>query len=163
MAAVRISKAILVLMVSLFCLLVGYNNIVDYGSNFEFTRHVLLMDTTFPGNRLVGRAISSPLLHHAAYWLIIAGELLAGALCLAGAIALLRQLRSTQPAFAQAKTLAVYGLTLGLVVWFFGFMTVAGEWFAMWQSPQWNGVESAFRFVVCIGVVLIYVAQGDNG
>lgn len=65
------------------------------------------MDTTFPGNRLVGRSISSPLLHHAAYWLIIAGELLAGALCLAGAIALLRQLRSTQPAFAQAKTLAV--------------------------------------------------------
>lgn len=42
-------------------------------------------------------------------------------------------------------------------------MTVAGEWFAMWQSPQWNGVESAFRFAVCIGVVLIYVAQGENG
>lgn len=162
MAAIRISKAILVLMVALFCLLVGYNNIVDYGSNFEFTRHVLLMDTTFPGNRLMGRAISSPLLHHGAYWLIIAGELLAGALCLAGAIALLRRLRGTQPAFAQAKTLAVCGLTLGLVVWFFGFMTVAGEWFAMWQSPQWNGVESAFRFVVCIGVVLIYVAQNES-
>lgn len=162
MVAIRISKAILVLMVALFCLLVGYNNIVDYGSNFEFTRHVLLMDTTFPGNRLMGRAISSPLLHHAAYWLIIAGELLASALYLAGAIALLRRLRGTQPAFAQAKTLAVCGLTLGLVVWFFGFMTVAGEWFAMWQSPQWNGVESAFRFVVCIGVVLIYVAQNES-
>ncbi|WP_019700217.1 DUF2165 family protein [Paracidovorax oryzae] len=162
MIALRASKALLVLLVALFCLLVGYNNIVDYGSNFEFTRHVLLMDTTFPGNRLMGRAISSPLLHHAAYWLIIAGELVTGALCLAGAIALLRQLRSAAAAFARAKTLAVCGLTLGLLVWFFGFMTVAGEWFLMWQSPQWNGVESAFRFIVCIGVVLIYVAQNEN-
>ena len=40
-------------------------NLVDYGSNHEFVKHVLSMDTTFPGNKLMGRAITNP----AAPWL----------------------------------------------------------------------------------------------
>jgi predicted small integral membrane protein len=32
----------------------------------------------------------------------------------------------------------------------------------MWQSPQWNGVPSAFRFVVVILGVLIFVAMPDG-
>ena len=64
---VRIAKIALVALIGLYALLVGYNNIVDYGSNFEFVRHVLLMDTTFPGNALRGRAIESANLHRCAY------------------------------------------------------------------------------------------------
>ena len=45
---------------------------VNYGSNFDFVQHVLSMDTTFPGNQLKWRAISTPALHHAFYWTIIA-------------------------------------------------------------------------------------------
>jgi predicted small integral membrane protein len=54
------------------------------------------------------------------------------------------------------------GLTAGFALWFFGFMVVGGEWFCMWQSPDWNGQESAFRFVACILLVLIYTAQHDD-
>lgn len=32
----------------------------------------------------------------------------------------------------------------------------------MWQPPDWNGQESAFRFVVCIVLVLIYTVQSDK-
>jgi predicted small integral membrane protein len=32
----------------------------------------------------------------------------------------------------------------------------------MWQSPNWNGQEAAFRFVACIGIVLVYLAQKDD-
>jgi hypothetical protein len=46
-------------------------------------------------------------------------------------------------------------------VWFFGFMVVAGEWFAMWQSTIWNGQEAAFRFYVAVLGVLIFVNQPD--
>lgn len=145
MIVIRASKAFLVFLISLFCLLVGYNNIVDYGSNFDFVQHVMLMDTTFPGNHLMGRAVSAPFMHHAAYWLIIAGELTAGLLCFAGAITLFSKIRIERHMFVKAKALAILGLTLGIFVWFFGFMTVAAEWFLMWQSQQWNGVQAAFR------------------
>ena len=30
------------------------DNLIDYGSNYEFVKHVLSMDTTFPGNKLMG-------------------------------------------------------------------------------------------------------------
>ncbi len=41
-------------------------------------------------------------------------------------------------------------------------MSIGGEWFGMWQSKQWNGVPSAFRFVMVIVAVLIFVAMPDQ-
>ncbi|GEP03054.1 DUF2165 family protein [Methylobacterium oxalidis] len=159
--AIRASKSVLVLFAALFCLLVGYNNIVDYGSNYTFVQHVMSMDTTFPGNHLKERAITSPFVHHVAYGLIIAGELAAGLLCLVGALNLFRHIWSEQYLFVRAKALAVAGITIGLSVWFFGFLTVAAEWFLMWQSQQWNAVQPAFRFVLCLAVILIYLVQPE--
>ena len=67
MNVVRCIKSLLVGSVALFALLVAWNNVVDYGSNFAFVQHVLSMDTTFEGNALMHRAITTPALHHAAY------------------------------------------------------------------------------------------------
>lgn len=162
MLVVRLSKALLVLLIALFALLVGYNNIVDPDPNFEFVKHVLAMDTTFGGNRLRDRAITDPALQRAAYGMIIAGELLAGALCFAGAIRLFRAAKASARDFAAAKSLAIIGLVAGFAVWFLGFMTVGAEWFQMWQSPTWNGQQAAFRYIACIGIVLVFVAQEDR-
>jgi predicted small integral membrane protein len=41
-------------------------------------------------------------------------------------------------------------------------MAIGGEWFGMWMSSQWNGLESAFRFVVVLLVALVYLGQHDN-
>src|ERR1700745_1152127 len=48
--ALRVSKAILVFAIALFYTILVLNNITDYGSTYEFFRHVLMMDSTFPGN-----------------------------------------------------------------------------------------------------------------
>ena len=40
-------------------------------------------------------------------------------------------------------------------------MTIGGEWFGMWQSQQWNGVPSAYRFAIIIAAVLIFLAMPD--
>jgi predicted small integral membrane protein len=40
-------------------------------------------------------------------------------------------------------------------------MVGGGEWFAMWQSPSWNGQQGAFRFYMTLLAVLIYVNQPD--
>ena len=46
----RIPKVLLVAGVAFYYTLVVLNNCTDYGTNYQFVRHVMLMDTTFPGN-----------------------------------------------------------------------------------------------------------------
>jgi predicted small integral membrane protein len=64
--------------------------------------------------------------------------------------------------FRHAKRFVYLGAGLGFLLWFFGFLVVAGEWFAMWQSKSWNGQDAAFRFYMPILAVLIFVNQRDD-
>jgi predicted small integral membrane protein len=162
MIAIRAAKAATVAAIALFASLVTFGNVTDYNTNFAFVEHVLSMDTIFPFSTITYRAITSSALHHAAYDLIIAVEGVIALLCWIGAVALARRLRADAAAFNRAKTFAVLGLTLGFLLWQVGFMSIGGEWFGMWQSQQWNGVPSAFRFVVTIIAVLIFVAMPDQ-
>jgi predicted small integral membrane protein len=161
MIATRLVKLAMVASCALFALLVAFNNLVDYGSNYEFVRHALSMDTTFPGNALMGRAITSPTLWTIAYWLIIATEAATGVLLAVGALRLASTLRQPAVQFNAAKSAVVLGIGLGFLLWFTGFLVIGGEWFAMWQSKEWNGIPSAFRFDVVLLLVLIFVVQPD--
>ena len=161
MPITRLAKILMTGALALFALLVCFNNLTDYGSNFAFVRHVLSMDSTFPGNAAMYRAVTAPALWHAAYALIILGEGLTGVLLLCGAVALWRARRAPSAEFARAKQWAVAGATLGFGVWFFGFMGVGGEWFLMWQSATWNGQNAAFKFYMAILGVLVFVNQPD--
>src|SRR5271154_2685047 len=145
-----------------FALLVIFDNLTDYDTNYTFVRHVLTMDTTFPGNALLHRRIMSPTMWQAAYALIIAGEGLTGSVLGVAAVLLCRHLRSDAALFKRTKRFVHLGAGLGFLVWFFGFMVVGGEWFQMWQSAMWNGQEAAFRFYMTILVVLIFVNQPDG-
>jgi predicted small integral membrane protein len=162
MMAARVAKLLMVASLAAFAFIVTFDNITDYGTNFAFVRHVLSMDTTFPGNSLLYRAITAPLAWHTAYILIIATEGLTCAALVAGAVALLRNLRAGAEQFERAKRFTVIGVTLAFLLWFFGFMVVGGEWFAMWQSKIWNGQESAFRFYITALAVLLFVKQLDT-
>jgi predicted small integral membrane protein len=162
MLIIRLAKIVMIAALAAFAFLVAYDNIVDYDSNYEFARHVLSMDTTFPGNALKDRAITDPRIWTAAYTVIIAAEALTCLLLTIGAAALLIRLRAPAVAFNRAKVWAVAGLTAGFCLWFFGFQVVAGEYLAMWQSHTWNGQEAAFRFTVMILSVLIFVSLPDG-
>jgi predicted small integral membrane protein len=162
MIETRIAKAIMVAGLAVFALLVTFDNVTDYDTNYAFVSHVLSMDTTFQGSALLYRRITSPALWQAGYALIIAGEGLTGIALAVAAFALARHLRSDGARFNRAKGFVVIGATLGFLLWFFGFMVVGGEWFSMWQSPTWNGQEAAFRFYMTILAVLIFVVQPDG-
>jgi predicted small integral membrane protein len=161
MPVVRLCKIVMVLGLAAFAFLVTFNNITDYNSNFEFVRHVLSMDTTFPDNAAMYRAITQPWMWHVGYWAIIAGEGLTFLLLLLGAVAMWRARLAPPADFDAAKTLTVAGATMGFLVWFGGFIVVGGEWFLMWQS-QWNGQDAAFRFYMSILGVLIFVNQPER-
>lgn len=161
MLAVRLMKTAMVASVALFALLVAYNNLADYGSNYTFVRHTLSMDTTFPDNALKGRAIVSPVAWTAAYWLIILTEALTGGVLAIAAFRLVFGLRAPAERFNAAKRYVALGVGLGFLLWFTGFMVVGGEWFLMWQSKTWNGQEAAFRFYITLLAVGIFVGQPD--
>src|SRR5882724_12633780 len=160
--ALRVSKAVLVLAVALFYTILVLNNITDYGSNYQFVRHVLMMDSTFPGNHGMWRALNSPLLHTVFYLSIIAWESATMMCSWWGAVALMRAARRTAADFNRAKRIAIIALTLALLMWLVAFLSVGGEWFLMWQSKTWNGQEAAFRMFTVIALILLFLALPDS-
>lgn len=162
MFAIRLVKTAMVASTALFALLVAYNNVADYGTNYQFVRHTLGMDTIFPDSPLKGRAITSPALWALAYWSIILAEAATGLGLAYGAVRLTLALRAPPAAFNAAKAYVVVGVGLGFLLWFTGFMVVGGEWFQMWQSKTWNGQEAAFRFYMTLMAVGIFVCLPDG-
>ena len=159
---VRLSRILLLAAIAPWLSLVAFGNLTDYGSNWPFVQHVLAMDTIFPGAGIHYRAITSPLLQHLAYGLIIATETLAAVLCWLGVWRLWRTRAAPAVVFHRAKRMSVLGLTIGIMLWLGGFIAVGGEWFGMWMSTQWNGLESAFRFVAVLLVALVHLGQRDG-
>jgi predicted small integral membrane protein len=157
----RISKTLLLAGVALFYTFVVFNNLTDYNSNFQFIRHVLMMDSTFPGNNGMWRAINQPAIHTIFYLSIVAWESLTMILCWWGVVRIARSLRTNAISFSRAKNTGIVALTLSLVMWLVAFLSVGGEWFLMWQSKTWNGQEAAFRMFTVIGIVLVLLALPD--
>jgi len=159
---IRLCKIALAANSFFFLLVVVFNNTTDSNSNYQFVRHVLSMDTTFPGNAGMWRAVTLPWLHKAFYASIILWEAAAAALIGAGVWRLWRARSAPAAEWRQAKTLAAVGLTLSLTQWFFAFMTVGGEWFLMWQSRTWNGQDAAFRLFAMMGLSLVFLCLPDG-
>lgn len=162
MSPLRLSRLSLVAAVALFFTAVAWGNVVDYGSNFAFVQHVLTMDTTFQSPAIMDRAIASPAAHHAAYQAIIGWQILTAALCWGGVWRLWRARRDSGAVQDRAKGLAILGLTAGFLLYTTGFVTIGGEWFAMWQSNAWNGQRSAHIFLTFIGIVLLYLVLPER-
>ena len=114
MVLIRLAKVAMIGSLAAYAFIVAYDNVVDYQSNYEFVRHVLSMDTTFPGNTLMHRAISNEYIWGLAYALIIAIEGLTAPLLMVGALVLLSRLRAPAEVFNRSKVWAVAGLTVRL-------------------------------------------------
>ena len=158
----RAAKTTLVFAVALFYSVVVLNNLTDYNSNYQFALHTLMMDSTFPNNQAMWRAINSPAIHTIFYISIIIWESITMILCWWGAVRLARAKSALAAAFNQAKRIAIVALTAGLLMWLAAFLSVGAEWFLMWQSKTWNGQEAAFRMFTVIGIILILLVQPDT-
>jgi predicted small integral membrane protein len=162
MSSIRAIQILAVTAIGLLTALACLNNLLDYNSNFVLVQHVLSMDTTFPESSLRWRAITSPSLHHAAYWVIIAAEGLAGALCLAGACKLLLARAASADIFHKTKNIAFWGLAIAFALYLVGFMIIGAEWFTMWQSQKWDARQPAFRILACIGIAILMLMHKDG-
>jgi predicted small integral membrane protein len=137
--------------VALYISLVALGNITDFDSNQQFVRHVLAMDTTFKDEDLMWRAVTSTALQDAAYVAIIAWETVAALVLIYGTWLWGRRRNEL------ARRISTYGLLMLMLLFGAGFIGIGGEWFAMWQSEDWNGLDAATRVFLMSGVVLLVV------
>ena len=162
MLAIRVAKIVSVAAIALYMALVVFNNVTDYWTNFAYVADVLDVEQISPRSNIRWRAITSPVLYHVAFGLIILTEFFVATLTAAGALAMTRALRASAQKFARAKGLAVLGLALGFLLYEGGFVAVAGEWFGMWQSASHAAGPSAFQILLTMMGVLIFVALKDE-
>ncbi|MEU9555548.1 DUF2165 domain-containing protein [Streptomyces fumanus] len=147
--ALGLAVTLLTGVVALYMTLVAFGNITDFGTNREFVRHVFAMDTTFKDDDLMWRAITTRWVQDAAYVLIIVWETVAALVLLYGTWLWARR----EP--GRARRFSTYGLLMVMLLFGAGFIGIGGEWFAMWQSGDWNGLDAATRIFLVSGVVLI--------
>ena len=95
------------------------------------------------------RAITSEGLQDAAYVAIIVWETVAALVLVYGT-----WLWAPHD-HARTRRVSTYGLLMVMLLFGAGFMSIGGEWFAMWQSEDWNGLDAALRVFVFSGVVLL--------
>ncbi len=156
--------AILVACNALYMFLVALGNITDYDTNFAFVQHVLSMDTTnFGGDPGTGldpdvmwRAITEPAVWTVAYIGVIIWESLAAIVLIAACFYWLRAF-ITNGTFDTARAISSIGLLMIVALFFGGFITVGGEWFQMWRSTAWNGLDPAFRNSVLAAITLVLI------
>lgn len=160
-----LAAAVLTGTVALYISLVAFGNITDFDTNRDFVRHVLAMDTTFKDPDLMWRALTSQGLQDAAYLAIIAWETVAAVVLLAATALWVTGVR--RGSLTRARQVSTVGLLMMVLLFGVGFLAIGGEWFSMWQSKQWNGLEAATRNLTVAGIALVVVhlpgAAGKQG
>ena len=132
----------------LLTLIIAFSNLTDYSTNFEFVKHVLSMDSIFENSTVKYRSITNNTIHHLSYLFIIMLEITMAYFFITSAVQMYLQMKNSKEQFNLAKKNAYIGVSLGILLWFIGFTVIGGEWFSMWQSNDWNGLEEANRIVI---------------
>lgn len=158
----RLLQSLTVFLAGLYGLFVFAGNLMDYDSNYQFVKHVLSMDTTFDGNALMWRAITVPALWTVAYIGIIVAEGVFAALGLIGGVKLFLRRNADAASFNSAKGWGYSAYGLGFVTWFFGFIVIGSEWFAMWQSDTWNGKDTAMAISTLLAGFAVLLAMHES-
>jgi predicted small integral membrane protein len=149
-----VAVAVLTLITAAYYLLVAIGNITDFGTNQQFVIHVFEMDTTFDDPDVMWRAVDSSAIQNLAYLLIIAWEVLIAAVLIWAFVAWVGALRAGR-GYERPRRLSTLGWVMILVLFAGGFIVIGGEWFQMWQSQDWNGLDAALQNVVIAGLALI--------
>lgn len=152
-----LAATLLTATVALYITLVAFSNITDFGTNQAFVQHVLAMDTTFKDEDLMWRAIESRALQNTAYVAIIVWETVAALVLIWGTYLWVRRDHHG------ARRVSTLGLLMLMLLFGAGFIGIGGEWFVMWQSGDWNGLEAATRVFTLSGVVLLVIHLPMDG
>lgn len=145
-----------------YILLVAFGNITDFDTNLFFVRHVLAMDTTNFGAQ-AGTDLDSDVMWRAVngsglqLWGYIGAIVWESTTAVVLLVAAALWCSPSSAGRVRARALSTLGLLMLLVLFMGGFISVGGEWFQMWRSTAWNGLDPAFRNSVLALATLIFI------
>ncbi|NND83214.1 MAG: DUF2165 family protein [Gammaproteobacteria bacterium] len=154
----RTLKILLVLFIGLHALIYGLQNLVNLSEAHQVLGYVLSNQghEYYPSTMFF--AVTSPLLHWCALWLVIVGELAVGYFGIKGAWDMFSVRKDAAEQFHAAKTNGVIAAALALLVWFGFFMTFGAAFFQMWQTELGAGsMEGAFMYSMASAITMIFV------
>ena len=160
---IRYMKIVLVVFVGLQGFLYVAGNTANWDAAVGAVGYVLSHQENAVYTNQIFPSITSPALVTLALVLIITGEFLVGALSFKGAWDLWKVRKAGALDFNGAKTFAIAGPAMAMIVWFGGFIVIGGALFQMWQSPVGSGsFQGAFIYGGVSALVLLFVSQPDS-
>ena len=154
----RILKTTLVLLIGLHALIYALQNLANLEQAHAALGYVLSNEghEVYPSSLFF--AVTSPLLHWGALWLVILGELSIGFFGIKGAWDMFEARYDTAERFHAAKKNGVIAAGLALFVWFGLFMTFGAAFFQMWQTEVGAGsMEGAFMYSMASAITMMFV------
>jgi predicted small integral membrane protein len=158
----RYIKIALAALASLFCLFYAIQNIANLGPAEWFVGTMTAMEGHEAYPNTFGFAVSSPILVKMMLWIIILLELFAGLLAGKGAVDMFMNRNGSSEQFNIAKSYALAGTALAVVIWFGIFGAFGGAFFQMWQVEAGvNALRDASFFALQHGVVWLIIRADD--
>ena len=158
----RITMCIAALVVGLIGLLAFLDNANNLQSGFAAVQYAV-SEAEQPVYKNFGPAISSPVLIWAIFLFIMAVELAVGVLGFWGLTQMIRHRTAEASDFQTAKSKAIFGASLGMLLWYGAFVVIGELYFNFWQTaPGLGSAEGAFRYgTVCAVLCFFLSAESD--
>ncbi len=160
---IRYLKIILVVLVGLQGLFYFISNVVNFDSALAAVGLILSQADSSVYQNLIIPPITHPLLVKLALVTIMTGELLVGLISFKGAFDMVAKAGAPAADFNAAKTYAILGCGMALIVWF-GFFTVFGTaLLQMWQGQVGTGsFEGSHMYLMPCAVIMLFVNMKDD-
>lgn len=161
--SIRYLKMALVGAVAVLCLAYAGHNVVNLPQALDAVAYTIGQQDHQVYPRSFVPALTHPALVWIALGIILAGEFAAGLVAARGTWDLWRHRHAAATAFNDAKTCAVLGPGLGVVVWFALFGAIGGAVFQQWQTQAGAlSLEGAFQYAGMCALVMLFVNMDDR-
>ena len=159
----RIMKILLVLSVASWALLGAFGNINDWSGTVDAVEATTSM-STFEGGTDDWRATSNRTVIMTGAVLIPIFKLIAGFLCVTGALRMWTARAGDAVDFASAKKWALTGCAIAVFMLFSGWIVIAETWFELWRSDVLRdaALGAAFRYGGMIALIALFVGAHDD-
>ena len=157
------AKTALIVMVAVWAFSSALQNVIDWQGTVGAVIATTSM-ATIEGGKTSWKATSHPAVAWTGALFILISKLSAGALCAIGALKMWAAQNKDIQAFGTAKSIALTGCLIAIIMLFGGFIVVAEGWFELWRSDTLRApvIESAFRYGCMISFIALIVATPDN-
>jgi predicted small integral membrane protein len=154
----RITMCVAALVVGLIGLLAFLDNANNLQSGFAAVQYVV-SEAEQPVYKNFGPAVRSPVLIWAIFFFIMAVELAVGVLGFWGLAKMIQSRTAEANDFQSAKSKAVLGASLGMLLWYGAFVVIGELYFNFWQTaPGLGSAEGAFRYGTVCAVLYFFLS-----